>query len=56
MKNDRLLLMENKNLKAYGNLENEKVEIELKPDCDKRVRRMWEQLNEPIRRKKKCDA
>nr|DAI85880.1 MAG TPA: hypothetical protein [Caudoviricetes sp.] len=56
MKKDRFLLMENKNLKAYGNLENEKVEIELKPDCDKRVRRMWKQLNEPIRRKKKCDA
>lgn len=47
----KFVLWENKNLKAYGNFENENVEIELKPECDDRVRKMWKQLNEPIRRK-----
>ena len=46
----RFILHENDNLIAYGNLDNDKVEIELKPNCDKKVREMWELLNEPIRR------
>lgn len=49
---DKFLLFENRNLKAYGNFENDDVEIELKPECDSIVRKMWGQLNEPIRRKK----
>lgn len=49
---EKFLLFENRNLKAYGNFENNDVEIELKPDCDGKVRKMWAQLNEPIRRKK----
>lgn len=49
---DKFLLFENRNLKAYGNFEDDGVEIELKPECDSRVRKMWAQLNEPIRRKK----
>ena len=46
----RFILHENDNLIAYGNLDNDKVEIELKPNCDKKVREMWDKLNEPIRR------
>ena len=46
----RFILHENDNLIAYGNLDNDKVEIELKPNCDKKVREMWKKLNEPIRR------
>lgn len=43
----RFILHENDNLIAYGNLDNDKVEIELKPNCDKKVREMWELLNKP---------
>ena len=46
----RFILHENDNLIAYGNLDNDKVEIELQPNCDKDVRGMWELLNKPIRR------
>ena len=43
----RFILHENDNLIAYGNLDNDKVEIELKPNCDKKVKEMWELLNKP---------
>ena len=43
----RFILHENDNLIAYGNLDNDKVEIYLKPNCDKKVREMWDKLNEP---------
>lgn len=47
----RIVLHENDNLIAYGNLDNDKVEIELKPNCDKKVREMWELLNKPYDKK-----
>lgn len=52
MWNGKFVLFENKNIKAIATLGTEEVEIQLKPDCEKRVIKMWEQLNEPIRRKK----
>ena len=52
MWNGKFVLFENKNVKAIATLGSEEVEIQLKPDCEKRVIKMWEQLNEPIRRKK----
>ena len=42
-------IFENSNLKAYQDLNTGKVDIEFKPDCDKKVLKMWEQLNKPIR-------
>ena len=52
MWNGKFVLFENKNIKAIATLGTEEVEIQLKPNCEKRVIKMWEQLNEPIRRKK----
>ena len=52
MWNGKFVLFENKNVKAIATLGTEEVEIQLKSDCEKRVIKMWEQLNEPIRRKK----
>ena len=42
-------VFENENLIAYKDLNTEEVEIEFKPNCDKKVLKMWEQLNTPIR-------
>ena len=44
------IVRETENYIAYGNVLNENVEIELKPNCDPQVKKMWEQLHEPIRR------
>lgn len=43
-------VFENDNLIAYQDLYTEKIKIEFKPNCDKKVLKMWEQLNMPIRR------
>lgn len=50
--NSKFILRETENYIAYGNFENEKVEIKLKPTCHPKVRKMWKQLQKPIRRKK----
>ena len=48
----RFILRETKNYIAYGNFEDESVDIELKPTCERKVREMWGKLHEPIRRKR----
>lgn len=48
----RFVVKETENYIAYGNFENEKVEIKLKRTCDPQVRKMWKQLQKPIRRKR----
>lgn len=40
---------ENKNIIARTDILTEEVDIEFKPNCDKKVLKMWEQLNTPIR-------
>lgn len=38
---------ENENLKAIHFTLTGRTEIEFKPNCDKKVRKMWELLNKP---------
>lgn len=46
---NHIKIFENSNLTAYIDLITDKVDIEFKPNCDKKVLKMWEQLNAPIR-------
>ena len=42
-------VLENKNLIVYQDIELDKIVIKFKPNCDKKVLKMWEQLNTPIK-------
>lgn len=48
--NDIIETFENENLKATHFILTGETEIEFKPNCDKKVKKMWKKLNKPIRR------